>query len=186
MQENSPFTLLTNTDITMILLSRYRYICLIKEMQLKEFEDLIYYIKKEIYPAFLNKSKPIPDIYIKNIICDYINIINSTLIKMKNEVLKAEKNNDSSAAMIKKYRSIIMLKYINKKSISSVNIEKKLCISSSHLSRDEKKAIAMFTEYMLPIAHRKGYSNATIDLRTILKLIASANNAIIKHNQAAF
>lgn len=103
---------------------------------------------------------------------------------MENEAAKAEKNNEPSAALIRKYRSIIMLKFTNKKSMSSTNIEKKLCISAKHLPREEKKAIEMFTEYMLPIAQRKGYSNANVTARTMVNLITSANDAIIKYKYA--
>lgn len=126
-------------------------------MQKQEFDDFMNFINRSIYLSFCNKvTNSFEVCNIKNIVSDYLYIIDATIEKMKYETKKC--TNKKEKLKICKYRKLIQLKYLNKNPLKSSEIEKKLKIEKRHNINDEtEKAILYFSKFMIPIAEKKGY-----------------------------
>lgn len=179
-------------DSIEILLSHYRYIAYIHDMQEIEYRRFIGGIREDIYPAFINNSTPLSDVYIKNIINDYLKIMRFTINKISNTVRKENRNgNKNIAKKLKLTLDILNLKYFNKTSIPQSAIIDSINISKKRFYTEQKKAIEIFAEYMLPIATKKGYetiiSYNTIAmlsvLETLYKNASSKNKKCVKAYQ---
>lgn len=110
-------------DSIEILLSYYRYISYIHDMQEREYSVFIEGIRKDIYPAFINSAAPLSDIYIKNMINDYLKIMRSTIYKISNTVRKENRNGNKNAAQkLKISLDILNLKYFIKTNIPQSTI----------------------------------------------------------------
>lgn len=173
----------TVIELISILLSHYRNITTISKLQRAELDDFMFHCPSDIYAGFSNKQIPIVDV--KNIISDYLGLINTTMNNISSDIVVARKNKDfNKLHRLTQTRSIIKCRYLNKRELSISEIEDKLDISRSHFSRYHMRALSVFAEYFLQYLHVKEYKGLSEDsdcIKVIISLSKIANKNIKEH-----
>ena len=154
-----------------IILQHYRFIKKMNNMKTEEFADYIYNISPAIYSAFKNKGIN----NTKDIIADYITIVDKTINSIKN---KAHNAKGDEARILNRYYRILCLRYTNKNLHSAEYIEQKLKLGERNLCKHLIESLKLFVIYFNQTATRLNHSNAltnsTVRVVEIARLVDKA------------